>query len=262
MAFKLGDIIIDRIQYGVAEDFDGNLLYTLSQLTEATINISAESKEAKDKDGTLVKKFWQGKTGTFEAKNAMLNVNVIGESSGETPSIATSDSKVDMPRIITVKAGSTVTLTDYVDGSVKVYAYGANGNMGRGYVKGAVASADEFGLTSGGVLTPPTDEGETRYIVKYNRSVSNGVAVYNRADKFPGTVKLTLKALCVDPCEADTLRACYIVLPSFQVSPEVSISLTTDAQADYKGDLQVAYCTGNKTLYEFYLAADDEEDEE
>ena len=54
MAFKLGDVIIDRIQYGVAEDCDGNLLYTLSQLTEATINISAESKEAKDKDGTLV----------------------------------------------------------------------------------------------------------------------------------------------------------------------------------------------------------------
>ena len=125
--------------------------------------------------------------------------------------------------------------------------------------RGTSASATEFGLTAEGKFTPPTDTNETRYIVKYNRTVSDGLAVYNKADKFPGTVKLTLKALCVDPCEADTLRACYIVLPSFQVSPEVSISLQTDAQADYKGDLQVAYCTGNKTLYEFYMAADDEE---
>ena len=29
--FRLGDIIIDRIQYGLAEDFDGNLLYILTQ---------------------------------------------------------------------------------------------------------------------------------------------------------------------------------------------------------------------------------------
>ena len=259
MAFKLGDVIIDRIQYGVAEDFDGNLLYTLSQLTEATINISAESKEAKDKDGTLVKKFWQGKTGTFEAKNAMLNVNVIGSASGEDPKIATSGNTIVMPKIITVSSGTTADIKGFVEGSVYVYAYGENGNMGKAYAKGTSASATEFGLTADGKFTPPTDTNETRYIVKYNRTVSDGLAVYNKADKFPGTVKLTLKALCVDPCEADTLRACYIVLPSFQVSPEVSISLQTDAQADYKGDLQVAYCSGNKTLYEFYMAAEDEE---
>ena len=41
MAFKLDDLIIDRIQYGVAEDFSGNLLYTLTQLNNATINITA-----------------------------------------------------------------------------------------------------------------------------------------------------------------------------------------------------------------------------
>lgn len=260
MAFKLGDIIIDRIQYGFAEDFDGNPLYVLSQLTEATINIAAESKEAKDKDGTLVKKFWQGKTGTFEAKNAMLNIDVLGSASGTDPKEASEASKIPMPKIITVNAGSTTTLKDYVEGSVSVQAYNTNGYMGKKYEKGTTASATEYALTENGVFTPPTDENEVRYIVKYNRNVSDGVAVYNKADKFPGTIKLTLKALCVDPCEADTLRACYIVLPSFQVSPEVSISLQTDAQLDYKGDLQVAYCSLDKTLYEFYFAADDEEE--
>lgn len=259
MAFKLGDVIIDRIQYGLAEDFEGNPLYVLSQLTEATINISAESKEAKDKDGTLVKKFWQGKTGTFEAKNAMLNINVVGSASGADPVYATSASKIQMPKIVTVNAGSTITISDYIEGTVTVNAYGANGNMGKSYSKGSAASTTEFALTADGKLTPPTDTNEVRYIVKYKRNVADGVAVYNRADQFPGTVKLTLKALCVDPCEADTLRACYIVLPSFQVSPEVSMNLQTDSQLDYKGDLQVAYCSLDKTLYEFYLAADDEE---
>ena len=30
MSFKLGDFIIDKILMGVAEDFDGNLLYVLT----------------------------------------------------------------------------------------------------------------------------------------------------------------------------------------------------------------------------------------
>lgn len=259
MAFKLGDIIIDRIQYGFAEDFDGNPLYALSQLSEATINISAESKEAKDKDGTLVKKFWRGKTGTFEAKNAMVNVNVIGSASGIDPEYATSEKTISMPKIITVNANSTATLTDYVEGTVTVSAFGANGNMGKTYTKGTAASATEYALTEEGAFTPPTDENEVRYIVKYNRTVKEGLAIYNKADKFPNTVKLTLKALCVDPCETDTLRACYIVLPSFQVSPEISLALQTDTQLDYKGDLQVDYCSLDKNMYEFYYAADDEE---
>jgi len=60
MAFKLDDLIIDRIQYGVAEDFSGNLLYTLTQLNNATINITATSRDINDARGTLVKRFWDG----------------------------------------------------------------------------------------------------------------------------------------------------------------------------------------------------------
>lgn len=63
MSFALGDIIVDRIQYGWAEKFDGTPLYVLTQLSEGTIEISAESKDAVDKDGTLIKRFWQAKTG-------------------------------------------------------------------------------------------------------------------------------------------------------------------------------------------------------
>ena len=260
MAFKLDDIIIDRIQYGVAETFDGELLYTLTQLADATIDITAESKDAVDSTGTLIKRFYQGKSGEFTANNAMLNLNILGAASGEGKISATATAAIAMPKIITVKAGETVTLTNFVDGTVTVNALGTNGAMGTSYVKAATASATEFGLTTAGVLTPPTDANETQYIVKYTRNVTSGVAIKNKADKFPGTVKLTLKALAVDPCSADTLRAVYIVLPSFQVSPEVSLNLTTDAQMEYKGTLQVDYCSADKSLYEIYFAEEDEEE--
>ena len=259
MAFKLDDIIIDRIQYGVAEDFDGNLLYVLTQLSEASINVTAESKDAVDATGTLIKRFYQGKSGEFNAQNAMINMNILGAASGEAKLTASADAAIAMPKIVTVKAGETVTLTNFVDGTVVCNALGTNGAMGKPYAKAATASETEFGLTTAGVFTPPTDAEESQFIVKYTRNVTSGGAIKNKADKFPGTVKLTLKALAVDPCSADTLRALYIVLPSFQVSPEVELTLTTEGQMNYTGTLQVNYCSADKELYSIYWAEEDEE---
>ena len=58
MAFKIDDFIIDRIQMGIAEGSDGELLYTLTQLSEATVETTAESTDAVDNTGVLVKRFW------------------------------------------------------------------------------------------------------------------------------------------------------------------------------------------------------------
>ena len=51
MAFMIDDFIIDRIQMGIAESSDGTLLYTLTQLSEATIETTAESTDAVDNTG-------------------------------------------------------------------------------------------------------------------------------------------------------------------------------------------------------------------
>lgn len=207
MAFKLGDLIIDRISMGYAEKFDGTPLYVLTQLSEASIEISAESRDAVDKDGTLIKRFWNAKTGEFTATNAMLNLNVMAAQSGNDANIATAENVIVMPKIITVKSGTTVDLNGFVAGNrITVNALGTNGAMGKAYTQGTAASATEFGL-AGTKLTAPTDTAESQYVVKFDRNVTEGVDILNSADKFPPTVRLTLKGLCVDPCEADTLRA-------------------------------------------------------
>ena len=217
MAFKLGDLIIDRISMGYAEKFDGTPLYVLTQLSEASIEISAESRDAVDKDGTLIKRFWNAKTGEFTATNAMLNLNVMAAQSGNDANIATADNVIVMPKIITVKSGTTVDLDGFVAGNrISVNALGTNGAMGKAYTQGTAASATEFGL-NGTKLTPPTDTTEAQYVVKYDRQVTEGVDILNSADKFPATVRLTLKGLCVDPCEADVLRALSHIYNDFLV---------------------------------------------
>lgn len=276
MAFKLDDLVIDRIQMATAEDSSGNLLYTLTQLSEATIETSAESKEAKSAEGTLIKKFYQGKAGTFSAKNAMLNLNVVASASGTDKELYsdydTSGTSLYMPKILVLDKKQLnyyidhIVVDDYCDNenSVVMYAMSNNGTLGRKFIKGVNADSDHFTVDISGSETTfefPTDlTAVDKLVIKYTRTPRNAVRITNSADKFPSTVKLTLKALCIDPCSPDVLRACYIILPSFQVSPELSIDLTTEGTLDYKGDLQVDYCSSDKVLYEIVVCGDDSEE--
>lgn len=265
MAFKLDDIIVDRIQYGVAENSKGELLYVLTQLSDAKINVTADSKDAVDATGSVVKKFYRGKKGELTATNAFLNLSIAGAASGSGKKSASETDKIRMPRIITVKAGKTFDLgADARKDTVKVYALGKNGAMDdKIYGSDTTAAADKFSISGAqNTLTPPTTAGVTQYIVKYDRDVANGVQVTNKANRFPQTVKLTLKALAVDPCEPDTLRSIYIEIPSFQVSPELEIGFTTEGNLNYAGTLQQNYCSDDKELYSIYAAdGDDEEDD-
>ena len=54
MAFKLGDVIIDRLQFGYGAKSNGTPLYALTQLSEMSIEVTAATSDIKDKDGNLV----------------------------------------------------------------------------------------------------------------------------------------------------------------------------------------------------------------
>lgn len=242
MAFSIDGIIIDRIQMGIAEDFSGNILYTLTQLADASIEVSTESKEARDATGTLIKKFYTGKSGTFTANNAMIDFNILAASTGSPKEVANEGHQITMPGVLTIPVGTKTTeLKGVVEGSVRVIGIAANGTKVADYTKDVAANETKFSI-SGETLSLPTANNVANFVVKYDRKVSSGVKVANKADEFPRTIKLTLKALAVDACTPDTVRSVYIVLPSFQVSPDTNLSLTTDAQLTYNGDLQVAYC--------------------
>lgn len=264
MAFTLDGIVIDRIQLGIAENVAGTkLLYTLTQLQEATIETTAESKEATDKDGVLIKKFWQSKAATLSATNAMMDFNILGEQAGSGKQVATEAKPIVMPKVVIVAAGtSTLDISGYVAGTVCVNAIANNGTMGDVFTAATEADTTHYSISTSGevsTMTMPTDN-TLKYIVKYDREVTSGAMIDNRADQYPGTIKLTLKCLAIDECSPDVVRACYVVFPSFQIDPETSVQLTTDATFDFKGDAQVAYCDGNKQLYYICMAEEDEEE--
>ena len=257
MSFRLGDKIYKEILYFYTEDLSTqNPLYVLTQLNNATVDITAESTDVNDKNGNLVKKIWKSKAGSFSATNAFVNTNIIAASSGSTPIFASSDNKVTMPRMLHVKAGTKVTLGDYVSGSVKVAQYFGDGSIGKTYKLGATANETDFAIASETKeLTVPTDAGTEMYFVKYLREVESGALISNKADEFPSSVRAIMKATYYNPCKKNELKADYIEFPSFQVSPETSFPINADsATMDFKGDLEIDYCGTDKVLYNVYDA--------
>lgn len=116
-----------------------------------------------------------------------------------------------------------------------------NGTLGAKFAIGTADASHYAFDSSTGVVTLPVTDTYKQFLIRYDRELTSGaVEMVNMADKFPGTIRLVLKVLCVDPCSADTLRAAYIDIPSFQVSPESEVSLSSDNQTiDFSGSLQV-----------------------
>lgn len=257
MSFRLGDKIYKEILYFYAEDLSTELpLYVLTQLSEASVEITAESTDVTDKNGNLVKKIYKSKAGTFNATNAFVNMNIISASTGSTPIFASSENKVIMPKMMAVKPGTEVDLTGYIAGSVKVAQYFGDGNLGKTYEMAEAASDSAFAIaTDTNKLTLPTDTEAELFFVKFLRESDKGVMIQNRADEFPSSVRAIMKATYYNPCKKNELKADYIEFPSFQVSPETTFPINADsATMDFSGDLEIDYCGADKVLYNIYDA--------
>lgn len=274
MAFKLGDVIVDRLQFGYGAKTNGTPLYALTQLTQANIDITSDSTDINDKDGNLVYRKYTGKKGEVTATNAFLNLAVVETISATDAEIATADKGIVMPMIQIVKAGDTLDITGYVEGSIHVNALSTKGSMGKDeFKKGSAASATEYAINhtdasgdpdntpASDVLAPPTADGETQYIVKYKKTIKSGAKITNSGKKFPKSHELFFKALVVDKCETDVLKAAIIHIPSFMPSPEFSLALQGgDSQTmDYKGSMMLNACSTDGELFSIYYI--DEEDD-
>ena len=275
MGFKLGDVIVDRVQFGYGARSNGTPLYVLTQLTQANIEITADSTDITDKDGNLVYRKYSGKRGNVTATNAFMNMAIIEAISATDAEIASADHGVVMPMIAEVKAGETLDITNYVEGTVVVSALSMKGSMGKQYAlaAGETASTTEFAIKhvdksdsepkhdASDTLIVPTDTEEVKYIVRYDKTVYSGAKITNSGDKFPTAHELFFKALVVDPCDKENLRAAIIHIPSFMPSPEVTLALQGgDSQTmDYQGAMMLNSCSVDKELFSIYFIDEIEE---
>lgn len=257
--FRLGNFSIDEILYGVSQNFEDDILYTLDQMSNASIEISADPTEIKDKNGNVVRTTYKTKTGKLSAKNAFLHVALMNAASGSEIETATNEAPIDMPKIEVIDAGKTLTV-DAVEGTIHVIGLFGNGANGKNLTQSSSADyeAGTFGFAENVVTVPNAKDGDPiQYLVKYQRKAKSGIKLTNTVNKFPETQRLTLFCSYMDPC-SDGLKPCYVYLPSFMPDPSVTVSLDRETQEmDYNGTLQIDYCSTSKPLY--YIFFPDEE---
>lgn len=261
MAFSLDGIIIDRIESVIAESMStGKLLYALTQVSEGSVDVTAESRDSVDKDGNLIRRFWNSKSASLTLTNTMLDLNMVANQSGSDKIVGSSAAPIVMPRVIFAAASEgNVDITDYVDGTVVVNLLTPAGCIGDEVEAAESESTTKYYISSN-KLYLPTGDTTAKYIIKFDREAEDATKIVNYADKFPKQIKLTIKVLAVDPCESDVLRAMYIVFPAFNPSPESTLSIAADATFDYTGEAAYAYCAGEKVLYYIAMASEEEEE--
>lgn len=269
MAIKLGNFSIDEIIYGVGRDFNGNILYTLDQLQNASIEITSESTDVTDKKGNIVRRIYKTKQGTVNAENAFLNPLIMNNASGSAIQVASGTAPINMPKIELIGAGSAAHSIDAnVDAStIKVIALFANGINGEALSKittGDPAYDESTGTytylydaTNKKITVPASGTGKPlSYFVMYTRSRTEGFKMENLASKFPAAQDLTFYCSYVDPCN-DELRACYVNIPSFSPSPETTLSFNADEQnMSFTGNINVNYCATDPVLYTIFIPSE------
>ena len=263
MAFHLGNFAVKEILYGVAQDFNDNMLYTLDQLTSAQIEISSDPTEITDKRGNVIRNIYKSKSGTFSATSALLSPAVLQAQSGTLAEIAYPAQgeepahAITMPCIKVVAPAAVVDVADAKEGTIHVLGIYNNGADGVELKKGTTAvvdktyALDEVNHTA--TMPGKAEDAPDQYLIKYDRDMTQGMKIANSANDVPATIKLTLYAAIMDPC-SDTYKSAYIVLPSFQPDPSTTISFDSDSQeVDFNGNLQVDFCGCEKALYFIYF---------
>lgn len=260
MAFKLGNFTIAEVIYGVAQDFNGNLLYTLDQLTSAQIEVSSDPTEVTDKKGNIIRQIYNNKTASFTATSALVSPALLAAQTGSPIENASAENKIEMPKIITVGAGGSLVVDDAKEGTIQVMGLYQNGANGAVLSQGTTAVIDKtyaFDTATSTITVPgAATDAPTLYLVKYDRDVEAGMKIVNDADHFPETIRLTLYVALIDPCDGQ-YKAGYIYIGSFTPDPSVTISFDAENQeVDFNGNVNLDFCGATKNLYTIYLPAE------
>lgn len=261
--FKLGEYYVDRfLTVSAVNPKTNELLAVLKNVSEGSIEVSAESKEVKDAQGNLIQKIYTGKTGTFTFTNALLHAGAQALMSGTTLKEGKADSKLEFTMTKEVPVGTKeVVLKGAKEGTVTVSGVDGSAAIVKTYTIDTAAGADaaQFETASTKLILPTgNQEGVTNYHITYDVETEDAVGFTNNANDFPTTIKLVARAVIYTACDSIEGKVGIIEIKSAKLSPEVTNNFQSDSTLEFKGDIQADYCSNNKELYSIYFLEDED----
>ncbi len=250
MAFDLNNFVIDRVVRGIATDMKtGDVLFSINQITNPSLNCTAESTDAVDALNVPIATFYRAKTAEFSAENALFDMNLLATQAGTTKKVASTEAAIETPcfQTIDIVAGTaSYTLSHTPKATPKVYVLNGDGTLGE-KVTIATTAADKAiaiaGTTVSIVLEVKGEDGTVTipgytagqqlfFMYEYvaDGSAKNGaVEVANSATNFPVGCKFVMEILGADVCDQTNLIYAYLVFPNAKLSPDFDWSIATDS---------------------------------
>ena len=242
MAFDLNNFVIDRVVRGIATDMKtGDVLFSINQITNPSLNCTAESTDAVDALNVPIATFYRAKTAEFSAENALFDMNLLATQAGTAKKVASATAKILAPcfQTIDITEATTYTLshTPKADTTPKIYVLNGDGTLGA-KVEIASTAAEKKVALAGTTLTVVAGDagykaGEQLFVMyeyEADGAEKNGaVEVANSANNFPVGCKFVMEILGADVCDQTNLIYAYLVFPNAKLSPDFDWSIATDS---------------------------------
>ena len=285
MAFDLNNFVIDRVVRGIAVAQGdnaklgiaaGDVLFSINQITNPSLNCTSESTDAVDALGTPIATFYRSKAAEFSAENALFDMNLMATQSGTTKKVASSTAKIEVPCFQTIDITSATSYqlshTPITNTKPKVYVLNGDGTLGA-KVEIASTAADKKIAVTGTAVSIVV--GETGYKAgdqlffmydyeadgaapvvgtdgKITTPGNGAVEVMNTATNFPVGCKFIMEILGADVCDQTNLIYAYLVFPNAKLSPDFDWSIATDSTHPFSmramQELSFTYNVGNSLL--------------
>ena len=260
MAHNLNNIIVDRVLRGIFTDKDDNIIFSLNQIQDLSLNQTSESMEVQDAFGVSIMELMRSKALEASANNAIYDFGLLAAQYGTEKVTATGDDKIVVPAMESFEVeGTEYTLKHTpVEAPVAIYALNGDSTLGAKYVAGTAASATEFAYEGGKITLPTGVAVGSDMFVMYEYESDSAVEVINSANKFAQIGKMTFECLVYDVCDPETKIFAFLILPRFQLSNDFDWSIGGDNQQHaFSGKAHVNYCDKNKEMVRIVVIDED-----
>lgn len=218
--FDINNFAIDRVLRGVmVSAADGSVMWSINQITDPSLNVTAETAEVVDALGTPIVTFNRGKQAEFTANNSLFDLGLYAAQQGNEKEVATETKKILSPAFETIditdaSAGAKVTLKNLPVGEVKeIFALKGDGTFGTKYTVATAESDTEFVITGKDITIPTGLTVGSQLFVIYEYEAERAVSVTGDAINFPKAGKFIMEVLGTDVCDVTTLVHAYIIFP-------------------------------------------------
>lgn len=259
--FDLNNFLIDRVRRGTMfSDTTGEALWSITQIKDASLNMSSETADATDAIGNVITQFDRSKNAEFSGSNALWDLGLSAAQFGSEKKIADSTNVIRVPAYeqLTVSGGKIVL--SHVPAGVTgaeikyIYALNSDSTLGTKYTLGTAVSATEFTLDAA-TKTIMVPTGVTGVIaVFYDYDAEDAVMLQNNAVDFPKAGKFMLEVIGKDTCDKTATYVAYIVFPNAKLKTDMDLNFSTDGGHPFSMQMMQDYCDLEKKLFNIYVA--------